>query len=353
MARALPRRKKELGASPGTVVYSGHRTGPVTVSVMDYTADQLIEERDISVDRALQLGDSKSVTWIDVDGVHSEDIVKQIGQHLGLHDLVLEDVVSPYQRPKADPDGDHIFVVIRMLRFDPDSIRLNSEQISIIIGPRYVVTFQEEPGDVFDPLRERIRGKGARVRKRGAGYLGYAIIDAVIDNYFPVIDGVGDVIDEIEEDLLSNTASETQNRIYDLRRLLIQMRRAVWPVRELLISLDKMDASPLGRDIQPFLRDLQDHLSLIVDATEALKDSTTGLLDFYHSSLSNRANEIMKVLTIIATLFIPLTFLAGIYGMNFEYMPELKWPLAYPVLIGIMVLVAGGLLVMFRRKDWF
>ena len=320
---------------------------------MDYTPDHLTEEADVSVERALQLGDSKSVTWINVSGVHNEDVVTRIGRHLNLHDLVLEDIVSPYQRPKADPDGDHIFIVLRMLRFDRQAVRLTSEQFSIIIGPRYVVTFQEEPGDVFDPLRERLRGKGPRIRKRGAGYLGYALLDAVVDHYFPAIDQIGDVIDELEDELLTDSASATQSRIYHLRRIIIQLRRAIWPVRELLISLEKMDSSPLGRDIQPFMRDLQDHLSLIIDAVEALRDATASLLEFYHSSLSNRANDIMKVLTIIATVFIPLTFLAGIYGMNFEYMPELKWSAAYPVLVGIMLVVGIGLLLMFKRKGWF
>jgi magnesium transporter len=325
----------------------------VTVSVIDYTADQLTEEADVSIDRALQLGDSRSVTWINVDGVHDEKIVKRIGDHIRLHDLVQEDIVSPHQRPKADPDGEHIFVVLRMLQVDHEIDRLKSEQLSIIIGPRYVVTFQEESGDVFNPLRERLRGKGGRIRKRGSGYLGYAIIDAVVDHYFTVIDDIGDVVDQLEEELLTDPASGTQSRIYDLRRSLIQVRRAVWPVRELLLSLEKMDSSALGRDIHPFLRDVKDHVYLIIDAIEALRDSTTGLLDLHHTSLTTRANEVMKVLTIIATLFIPLTFIAGVYGMNFDNMPELRWPLGYPVVIAVMLSTAIGLLVMFKRKNWF
>ncbi len=353
MVRLIPRRNKPTGTPPGTVIYTGQQTGPVNISVFDYTDEQLTEHSVVSIADALKLCDRDSVTWINLDGVHDTQLITEIGERLELHGLLQEDIASPHQRPKADTDGPHTFLVLRMLRFDRPSASLNSEQVSMIIGPRYVVTFQETPGDVLDTVRDRIRSKGGRIRRRGAGYLAYAIIDAIVDHYFVVVDDIGDLADSLEEELLEGSKRSIEARINNLRRVIIQTRRAVWPVRELIHSLEKVESVTLDRDMHPFLRDLSDHVSLIIDAIEALRDSTTGLLEFHHATLTSRANEIMKTLTIIASLFIPLTFIAGVYGMNFEYMPELAWPLAYPAVVVLMFSIAVSLLVFFKRRGWF
>lgn len=306
----------------------------------------------MTLERAVELMERQSVTWIDVGGIHDATIVRTLGDHAGLHPLIQEDIVSPRQRPKVEQDGSHVYIVVRMLDYDSSAHRVKSEQFSIIIGPRYVLTFQEIPGDMFGPLRDRIRLTTGRIRKRGPGYLGYALLDAVIDHYFVVVDHVSELMDELEERLLHDADRETESHIHELRRELVIVRRAVWPVRELLVSLEKMEVSPFERDLQPFLRDAGDHVHQLIDATESLREASTGLLDLYHMGLSNRANDIMKMLTMIATIFIPLTFLAGIYGMNFQYMPELSWPYGYPLILIVMFAIAILLVFYFRRRRW-
>ncbi len=344
--------RKKAGLSPGTVEYTGPRSGPVPISAIDYRETELVEESNISIEKALSLMDRQSVTWIDVGGIHDADIVRRLGEHAGLHSLIQEDLVSPRQRPKVEQDGNHIYIVVRMLDFDEHTRRVTSEQFSIVIGPRYVLTFQEIPGDIFGSLRDRIRLTTGRVRKRGPGYLGYAVLDAVIDHYYVVVDHVSELMDDLEERLLIEADRETESLIHELRRELVIIRRAVWPVRELLVAIDKMEQSHFDPDLKPFLRDAGDHINQLIDTTESLREASTGLLDLYHMALTNRANDIMKMLTMIATIFIPLTFLAGIYGMNFQYMPELSWQFGYPVVLIVMLAVAVILIFYFRRRRW-
>ncbi len=306
----------------------------------------------MSLEKALTLMDRPSVTWIDVGGIHDATIVRALGDHARLHPLIQEDIVSPRQRPKVEQDGNHIYIVLRMLDFDRNARRVTSEQFSIIIGPSYVLTFQEVPGDMFGPLRDRIRLTTGRIRKRGPGYLGYALLDAVIDHYYVVVDHVSELMDELEERLLNDSDRETESHIHELRRELVIIRRAVWPLRELLVALEKVEVPHFDRDLQPFLRDAGDHVNQLIDTTESLREASTGLLDLYHMSLSNRANDIMKMLTMIATIFIPLTFLAGIYGMNFQHMPELSWRYGYPVVLVVMFAIAIVLIFYFRRRRW-
>ena len=353
VSRLIFGHRKKAGLPPGTVYYAGERQGPVTISALDYDQDRLTAESEVDVDRALSLAASQSVTWIDVNGIHDSEIVAALGTRLGLHPLVQEDIVSPRQRPKLERDGEHIYIVLRMLGFDETSRRVTTEQCSIVIGPAYVVTFQELPGDIFGPLRERIRSAGGRIRKRDAAYLGYAIIDAIIDHYFVVVDRVSEMMDALEEAVLSDGEADTRSGIHDIRRELMIIRRAVWPVREVLTAVEKMEDSPFGKDLVPFFRDASDHVNQVIESVELLREASTGLFDLYHFGLANRANEIVKVLTIMATIFIPLTFVAGIYGMNFKYMPELESPVGYPAVLFLMLVVAGIMLAFFRRKRWF
>ncbi len=352
MNRRITIHRKKPGLSPGTVAYAGERKGPVSIAVIDYRGDTLIERPNVPLDDAIKYLDRDSVTWIDVDGVHDATIVQTLGDKLGLHTLIQEDIVSPRQRPKVEKDGEHLYIVLRMLDYDENTRRVHSEQISIIVGRGHVVTFKEDPGDVFDLLRQRVRSTSGRIRKRGPAYLAYALIDSIVDHYFIVLDRVSEVVDELEDEILSGPDQSTQARVHDLRRELILVRRAVWPVRELLTALEKTEGSPFSRDLKPFLSDAADHVIQVIETIEVLREATTGLLDLYYLSISNRANEIMKLLTMIATVFIPLTFVAGIYGMNFDVMPELRWHFGYPLTVAVMALIATLLLIYFRRKRW-
>jgi magnesium transporter len=288
-----------------------------------------------------------------VDGVHQTDVLARLGEHFGLHPLTLEDIVSTSQRPKIETFPDYVFIVCRMLRIDPATSRIESEQISLILGRNFVMSFQERAGDVFDPVRERIRlGKG-RIRKLGPDYLAYALLDAVVDNYFLVVEKYGEQVEELEGQLLGEPSSDLLRAIHQIKREMILVRRAVWPLRE-VIGVVLRDESDL---IQPgtrlFLRDVHDHTIQVAEVVETFRDVLTGLQDLYLSSLSHRMNEVMKVLTVISTIFVPLTFVAGVWGMNFQHMPELAWRWGYLGAWGVFVAIGGLMVAYFRRKRWF
>jgi magnesium transporter len=346
-------RKKHVGLPPGSVVFVGEeKTEPVRFSVFDYTADRLDETELEDVEEVLPYRDSPTTTWINVSGVHDEDAIRTIGDHFGLHPLIQEDIVHTGQRPKLETYDDHVYIVSKMLYHDDEEDHLRAEQVSFVLGGSYLVSFQEDPGDVFGPVRERLRRGRGRIRGAGTDYLAYALLDVIVDHYFVILEELGSRTEEIEDEVLETPQSETQERINDLRRDLIFMRRMTWPVRELLSQLQRLDSPLWSEETRPFVRDTYDHAVQVLDLVESLRDVVGGLTDLYMTSLSNRMNEIMKVLTIIGTIFIPLTFIAGIYGMNFEYMPELTVWYGYPVAMGVMAGVAGVLLLYFRRKEW-
>jgi magnesium transporter len=346
-------RKKHVGLPPGSVVFIGEeKTAPVRFSVIDYTEDHLEETTLRDVGEVLPYRDSPTTTWINVSGVHDEDTIRTIGEHFGLHPLIQEDIAHTGQRPKLETYDDHVYVVSKMLYHDEEADHLRAEQVSFVLGGSYLLSFQEDPGDVFDPVRKRLREGRGRIRARGTDYLTYALLDVIVDHYFVILEALGDRAEEIEDEVLDDPQSETQERINDLRRDLIFMRRMTWPVRELLSQLERLDLPLWSEETRPFVRDTYDHAVQVLDLVESLRDVVGGLTDLYMTSLSNRMNEIMKVLTIIGTIFIPLTFIAGIYGMNFEYMPELSVQYGYPAAMGVMAVIAAALLLYFRRKDW-
>jgi len=345
--------RKKTGLPPGTVVYVGDAPAtPPRLSVFDYTTGELRERDDSEIDDVLALRDSDTVSWINLSGLHDVDLIRRLGGHFGIHPLVQEDIANTSQRPKMEEFEDHLFVSLKMIYEDTASKELTFEHVSLIIGHRYVISFQETPGDVFDPVRERLRATHGRIRKLGADYLGYALLDVIVDHYFVVLEQFGSRSEELEEDILDNPTVATQKQINALRRSLIHMRRSVWPVREILGRLERLESPLVDPSTHPFLRDAYDHAVQVVDIVESLRDLVSGLTDLYMTVLSNRMNEIMKVLTIIGTIFIPLTFVAGVYGMNFEYMPELGYRYGYPIAWGVMLAVAALLLVFFRRRDW-
>lgn len=328
------------------------RRAAVKLSVISYDGVNFQEQEVKTVDEALALRKKPSVMWLNVDGVHQPEIIEQIGKSFGVHPLVLEDIANTRQRPKMEDFDDYLFVVLKMFRFDEKDDETKTEQISLILGSDFVVSFQESEGDVFDSIRDRLRNNKGRIRKAGADYLVYSLMDAVVDNYFMILEKLGETIEEIEDKLVTNPTSETLQTLHDLKREMIFLRKSVWPLREVISRLEKAESPLINKSTFVYLRDVYDHTIQVMDAVDTYRDMLSGMLDIYLSSISNRMNEIMKVLTVIATIFIPLTFITGIYGMNFEFMPELGQPWGYLVVLSVMLAIALVMLVYFRRKKW-
>jgi magnesium transporter len=353
MPRVMQKRSQKAGLPPGTVVHVGEkRTERAKITVLDYDEAHFHEAEVQTVGETLPFKNSPTVTWINVDGIHEVEILDQLGDSFGLHPLVVEDIANTDQRPKTEDFGDYIYVVLRMLQYEKGGEEVVTEQTSLILGERYVLSFQERPGDVFDPIRERIRSYKGRIRKMGADYLAYTLIDSIVDNYFVVLERLGEEIESLEEQLVTNPIPETLQTIHELKREMIFLRKSVWPLREVINALERGESSLIQESTGIYLRDVYDHTIQVIDAVETLRDMISGMLDIYLSSISNRMNEVMKVLTIIATIFIPLTLIAGIYGMNFSYMPELEWPWGYFMVWLVMLVVGGSMLVYFRRRRW-
>jgi magnesium transporter len=353
VAIRIPQRSKKSGLPPGTIVHVGEqRHERVKLSVIKYDGANFQEKAVDSVEKACSFRDKSSVMWLNIDGVHQPEIIEHVGKSFGLHPLVAEDIASTGQRPKMEDFDDYIFIVLRMLRFDEKENETKTEQISIVLGSDFVVSFQEREGDVFDTIRERLRSSKGRIRKLAADYLAYTLIDAIVDNYFMILEKLGEAIEDIEDRLVNNPTSETLQTIHDLKREMIFLRKSVWPLREVINRMERSESTLIHKSTFVYLRDVYDHTIQVMDAVETFRDMLSGMLDIYLSSVSNRMNEVMKVLTVIATIFIPLTFVAGIYGMNFKYMPELDQTCSYPAVLILMLAVALLMVVYFRRKKW-
>ena len=352
--RFIKKQPAKLGLPPGSLVFTGEaRTEPVHLAVIDYDKEALEERALASPEEAFAFREKATVSWINIDGVHEVETIQMIGESYDIHPLVLEDIVHTGQRPKVEEYDDHLYVVVKMLYYNEAERQVSVEQVSLIIGQTYVLSFQEKPGDVFEPVRERLRSAKGRIRQRGADYLAYSLLDVIIDHYFIVLEGISGQIEELEAEILDAPRPETNHALGALRRELILLRRAVWPVREHLSSLERLDTRLIQSKTKPFLRDTYDHAIQVIDIVESLRDMIGVLRDSYQAIQGNRMNEIMKVLTIIATIFIPLTFIAGIYGMNFDRMPELHAPYGYPIVMLVMVIIGLGLGVFFKWKKWF
>jgi magnesium transporter len=352
-AKWVMKRSKKAGLPPGTLVHTGQKkVESVKMTVIDYD-EQVFEERQVAtVEECFPFKATPTVTWINIDGLHDVTIIEKIGKAFDLHPLILEDILSIGQRPKFEDYDKHIFVVVRMLSYSDESHTVDTEQVSLVFGPNFVISFQERVGDVFDQIRDRIRNAKGRIRKAGADYLAYSLADAIVDSYFGILEKTGEKIEALEEELISDPDEKTLHQIHTLKREMIELRRSVWPLRELISGLQRSESPLLAETTSVYLRDVYDHTIQIIDAIESFRDMVSGMLDIYLSSLSNRMNAVMKVLTIIATLFIPLTFVVGIYGMNFEHMPELKWRYGYAAVWCVMLLMAIGMLIYFRKKKW-
>ena len=346
------RNSPEIGLSSGTLVHVGERkVEKVRISVIDYDADNFYEKVVDSVEECYRFRDTSTVTWINIDGLHDPDVIGKLGGHFGLHPLVLEDILNTTQRPKMEDLGEAIYVVLKMTETGPDC-EIVTEQLSLIFGSNYVLSFQERPGDVFDPIRERIRKGLGRLRKMGPDYLAYALLDAVVDDYFIVLEKLGERIETLEDDLIANPNRKTLRDIHDLKSRMLLLRKSIWPLRDAVGRLERAETPLIRESTVIYIRDVYDHMIQVIDNIETFREMLSGILDIYLSSVSNRMNEVMKVLTIIGTIFIPLTFIAGVYGMNFKFMPELEWRGGYFVVWGLMLAVGITLLYFFKRKKW-
>jgi magnesium transporter len=353
MPRFTKQRSKKTGLPPGTLIHIGEKSAEkVKITIIDYDETQFEEKEATKVEECFPFREKPTVTWINIDGVHQTEIIQKLGEHFDLHPLILEDILNTEQRPKIEDFGHYIYIVLKMLYYQEQESQIRAEQVSLILGANFVIAFQELEGDVFNPIRERIKNGKGRIRKMGADYLAYSLIDAIVDHYFIILEKMGEKIEVLEEDLVTNPSPKSLQEMHILKREMIFLRKAVWPLREVISSVERSGSSLIAESTQLYLRDVYDHTIQVIDTIETFRDMVSGMLDIYLSSISNKMNEIMKVLTIIATLFIPLTFLAGVYGMNFQYMPELKSRWGYPVILLVMVTALVSMLVYFRKKRW-
>ena len=343
----------KAGLPPGTLVHVGKkRTGKAGIDLIRYNENRIEHFDDISMEKCLELCTADTINWINIDGVHNVDLIEKSGSHFGIHPLVQEDVMNTAQRPKLDAYEKYLFITLKMIYIGKEKENVEFEHVSLVLGENYLISFQEVEGDVLDPIRKRLETSRGIIRKMGTDYLAYSILDAIIDNYFVVLEELGDRIEELEDLIINEPSAIEAQKIHKLRKTILQVRRSVWPLRELINSLQRPGV-PIVKDTTGiYLRDLYDHTIQVIDAIENYREMLSGILDIYLSSVSNRMNEVMKVLTIIATIFIPLTFIAGIYGMNFKYMPELEWKWAYHATLLIMVVISALMILYFKKKKW-
>ena len=353
MQKLIKKRSHKAGLPPGTLVHIGERkTEKVKIRILDYDEVQFEEKEAKTIEESFPFKDKPTVTWINIDGLHEVEIIEKLGSHFGLHPLLLEDILNTDQRPKMEDYGDYIFVVLKMLYSGKNKGEIEAEQVSLIFGSNFVISFQEHEGDVFKPIRDRIRNNKGRIRKSEADYLAYTLLDAIVDNYFLILEKVGEKMEDTEQHLTTNPSPETLRYIRKLKNEMIFLRKSIWPLRELINGLERCESILIHESTGAYLRDIYDHTIQIIDTVESYRDMISGMVDIYLSSISNKMNEVMKVLTIFASIFIPLTFVAGVYGMNFEFMPELTWHWSYFALLGFMALIGISLVIYFKRKRW-
>ena len=353
----LRKRFHKPGTAPGTLqAPEVRRVEKIVIQVMDYGPDYLLEKELASIEEVLAYRDTATTTWINVNGIHDVDLLRKLGEYFGFHPLALEDVLNTGQRPKVDYYEDHQYIIVKELRWQQT---LEVEQVSIFLGRKFVITLQETQGDPFGPVRDRIRTGKGRIRKMGPDYLAYALIDAVVDEFFPILEKFGELIEDLESEMVEVPTQDTLRRIHQIKRDLLVLRRAAWPEREVINCLQRDESRLIRKETKVFLRDCYDHTVQIMDIIENYRDLAASLVEVYLSSISNRMNEVIKMLTLVTSVFIPLTFIVGVYGMNFNpasspwNMPELNWYWGYPATLAVMLALAIAMLMYFRRKGWW
>jgi len=350
----IKKRSKNVGLPPGTLIHIGEKKVEKTkITLIDYD-EMHFQEREIeAVDESLRLKDQPTVTWVNIDGIHQVEILEKLGRYFGLHPLVVEDILNMGERPKIEDFGDYILIILKIpYYYDKISNEIETEQISLILGRNFVISFQERERGIFHPIREQIRNGKGRIRNLGADYLAYALVDSIVDAYFIVLEQLEESMESLEEKVLTNPIPETLQTIHNLKREMILLRKSVWPFREIISRLEKEESPLIQESTKIFLGDVYDHTIEVIETVETFRDMLSSMLDIYLTSVSNKMNEVMKVLTIIATIFIPLTFITGIYGMNFRHMPELGLRWGYPMVCIVMIGIGVLMLIYFRKKKW-
>ncbi|MEK6709172.1 MAG: magnesium/cobalt transporter CorA [Nitrospinota bacterium] len=344
---------KKAGLAPGTLVHTAEKkTERTAVRALDYGRDALDERevQDPAEWRALK--DSPAMTWIRVEGIHETEVLRQLGEAFGIHALVLEDILHTEQRPKVEDYDDYLYVVLKVLLYDGEAKRISVEQLSIVLGKNFVITFEEKDRGLFEPILKRIREAKGRFRSRGVDYLFHTLVDVVVDHYFVILERLGEDVEELEEDVIEDPTPQVMHRIFDARVNMLILRRALYPLRDLTNLLVREDYALIGEEVEVYFRDVYDHAVQLIETVEVSRDMVQNMADLYISVVNNRLNEVIKMLTLIATIFIPLTFISSVYGMNFKYMPELEHPWGYFAIWGVMIGLGVSMLGYFKRRGW-
>lgn len=348
------KQKSKLGLAPGSLVFTGQqKMSEVDITVINYSGNLYTENKAKNVGEAISLVKThEGVSWVNIDGLHDEKYIEEICSFIGVHKLSMEDILSVGQRPKLEEYTDYLQATIKLLEHNNENDFIEYEQVSFILKKNVLVTFQEKTGDVFNGVRNRIKeGKGL-IRKRGGDYLLYALLDLIVDHYFIIVDSYSEKLEDLETELLDNPDKNSLNKLHRLRRETLLLRRTIYPMREMISKFEKLDEPIINSDIKVFIRDLYDHTIKVIENIDVLRDMSSGLIDLYMNSASYKMNEIMKVLTIMSAIFIPITFIAGLYGMNFVNMPELHQKNGYFIILGVMLVVLIGMLIFLKRKKW-
>ena len=353
MARFLKNKEASLGQVPGELVFIGEqKVQEATIRVIDYDQENLSEQDLHDIKDGIPFKETETVTWINIYGLHDPELIRAVGKGFGLHALVMEDICNTGQRPKMEEYDDYLFFALKMMRYNEAEGRIHSEQLSIVFGKNFLITFQERSGDVFEPVRERIRKQKGRIRKVGIDYLAYALLDTIVDNYIFIIERLGEKIEEVEDEILENPTQEVLTKINDYKREMNYLRKTIRPAKEFILQLTRLESDIIQEPTRPFLKDLLDLASQAVEVIDTYREMLSDHLNIYNTGVSNRLNEIMKVLTIFSAIFIPLTFIAGIYGTNFEYLPELHYRYSYFAFWGVLLTVAIVMVRFFKRRHW-
>lgn len=347
------KRIDKIGLPPGTLIHIGEKkVEEPRITLVAYSQDQYAEETLDSVKKCLPLNENFTVTWLNIAGLHQVELLEEAGECFDIHPLVLEDILNTSERPKLEDHQRYLFLLLKRFHLIPQTAEVEAEQVALILGHNYLLSFEEKENEVFKPIRKQLRIGKNRLRSSKADYLAYSLIDTTVDQYFAVLEKLGEEIEVLEVEVVERPEKETLEKIHRLKRKLLQVRKSIWALREVLSSLERVGSPLMERETLLYLRDVYDHTIEIIDTVETYREMISGMLDVYLSSLSNRLNEVMKVLTIIATIFMPLTFIAGVYGMNFEYMPELQWKWAYPLVLTMMIATGFSMYYYFKRRGW-
>lgn len=344
---------RKVGMPPGTLLHTGAmRSEKIKISMLCYSKDDWIEQQFTNVDELLSQECTGDVNWIHISGVHIVDVIEKIGNKFNIHPLVMEDIINIDQRPKLEESKDYVYIVLKMIHYFESIKNIEFEQISMIIIRNHIISFQENDNNTFQQIRERIKKVNGKIRNRGVDYLAYALIDSIVDHYYLALEYLGEKIEFLEDELMLDPGPNVLKEIHTLKTEMLFVRKAIWPLREIINALARGDSALFNHDTLIYLRDVYDHIIQVIDTIEMYRDMVTGMFDIYISSVSYKLNEVMKVLTIIATIFIPLTFIVGLYGMNFKYMPELEWEWGYPAVLIFMALMSAFMIMYFKKKNW-